>query len=271
MQNNNVNSAVNYAQNYNWAVFSVHGIDDRGRCTCGNSKCDKPGKHPWTPNGLKNATKSPEEIHKLFRNKPHCNIGVATGSISGFLVVDVDGETGLKNLNTLIKKHSRLPKTLMVRTGRGLHLYYKMPKGVDVRNSAGKVSKNIDVRANGGYVIVPPSCHKSGRIYQFEDDRAILAELPDFLLKILISKKPSSSKSTEWLSLLQDIKEGQRNDSIARIAGKLIGHGLGGLFTLEMCFAVNESRCTPPLSRNEVEQVVNSISGIEMQKREGQK
>lgn len=265
--------ALNYAQNSNWAVFSVHGINDRGRCTCENSKCDKPGKHPWTPNGLKNATKSPDEIYKLFKNKPHCNIGVVTGEISGFLVIDVDGEKGRQNLKALTKKHSLLPKTLTVQTGRGLHLYYKMPDGIDIRNSVGKIAENIDVRANGGYIIAPPSRHKSGKTYEFKDSQAPLAELPDFLLRILTHQKSHSDKlkSTDWLSLLGDIKEGSRNDSITKIAGKLIAHGLGGPFTLEMCFAVNKSRCSPPLSKDEVEQIVNSISGIEIQKRKKSK
>src|SRR3954451_22609691 len=50
------------------------------------------------------------------------------------------------------------PPTRVHRTASGgLHLLFTPPEHVEIRNSQSRVAPGVDVRGEGGYVIVPPS------------------------------------------------------------------------------------------------------------------
>src|SRR5437867_2367553 len=70
------------------------------------------GKIPATPHGSKDATTETAVIQKWFGMWPNANVGIATGSKSGLLVLDVDGSEGEKSLRALEAEHGRLPETL---------------------------------------------------------------------------------------------------------------------------------------------------------------
>lgn len=93
------------------------------------------------------------------------NVGIATGAVSGLVVLDVDGEEGMRSLRHLIEAHGLIDRTATVRTARGFHCYYDLP----IEDHALKCSSGdgLDVRANGGYVVAPPSIHESGHIYSW--------------------------------------------------------------------------------------------------------
>ena len=79
----------------------------------------------------------------------------------------MDGETGADTLRELEQQHGPLPATVECLTGGGgRHLYFKHP-GCAIRNSAGKLGSHLDIRGDGGYVIVPPSRHESGQSYEW--------------------------------------------------------------------------------------------------------
>lgn len=78
-------------------------------------------------------------------------------------MLDADGEPGLKELKSLTAVHGPLPQTLTARTGRGAHFYFAY-KGKDVPSSA---RGHPHLRANSGYVLLPPSKHASGRQYEW--------------------------------------------------------------------------------------------------------
>src|SRR5215472_12062024 len=115
-------------------------------------------KEPATANGLHAATTDPIVITAWWRQQPNYNIGIATGAVSHIFVLDVDGIDGEAELTKLEAKQGSLPATVEAITGKGRHLYFKMPD-CDLRNSASKLAPGIDVRANGGYVLSPPSRH----------------------------------------------------------------------------------------------------------------
>jgi len=74
-----------------WSVFPLHTVDPGGPCSCSSGKpCENPGKHPMTLHGHKDATRDPEEINRWWTAYPTANIGIPTGSISGFDVLDID-------------------------------------------------------------------------------------------------------------------------------------------------------------------------------------
>lgn len=121
--------------------------------------CRTGGKEPLTPRGFKDATTDPRKVHAYWRRWPGANIGVPTGSRSGLLVLDEDRAGAIGELE---EEQEPLPATTRARTGGGgLHLWFRLPAGVEIRNSAGRLAEGMDVRGEGGYVVAPPS-HTEG-------------------------------------------------------------------------------------------------------------
>jgi putative DNA primase/helicase len=163
-------AALAYAQR-GWAVFPTHTM--RGdRCSCGSRDCGSPGKHPHTKQGLKEATLDEAQIRDWWRRWRDANIGVATGEISGLVVLDVDGQAGEQQLEVLEAEFGELPDTARTITGGdGLHYLFAHP-GEIIRNTASKkLGPGLDVRGDGGYIVVPPSLHWSGQRYEWLDER----------------------------------------------------------------------------------------------------
>src|SRR5215471_1208019 len=146
--------------------------------------CVPRNKRPATAHGLKDATTDPLEIEAWWGRDPNYNLAVATGSVSGVFVVDIDGEDAEAELRRLEKEHGQLPATVESVTGRGRHIFFRCPDK-PVRNTAGKIAAGIDTRGDGGYVLVPPSMHPSGKRYAWSvDSAASFADAPDWLLSI---------------------------------------------------------------------------------------
>ena len=121
--------------------------------------CEPGGKRPLTPNGFWDATADVRRVRAWWGRWPGANVGVPTGKASGLLVLDVDErDGGPRSLAALERGHGPLPKTAMSRTGGGgVHVFFAYPAGEEVRNSAGVLGPGLDVRGEGGYVVVPPS------------------------------------------------------------------------------------------------------------------
>ena len=123
------------------------------------------------------ATFDEGQIRQWFHGGPS-NMAICTGQESNLVVIDVDGQDGEQALKQLQSVHGPLPQTLTSLTGKGRHLFFLWPNGADIRNSAGKIGPNVDIRANGGYVLAPPSIHPSGAQYRWDNERVSVAELP---------------------------------------------------------------------------------------------
>lgn len=184
-------AALAYAQRLNWPVFPVQGISN-GHCTCGNPQCDRPGKHPMgklVPHGLKDASVDPEVITRWWKEAPWANIGVVTGKVSGLAVLDVDTiKGGDESLFDVEREHGKLPKTVMALTGSGgFHYLFAHPgENIRIKNSVDNLGVGLDIRGDGGYIVVAPSLHIQGRQYAWEESCkplvATIAPLPDWLL-----------------------------------------------------------------------------------------
>ncbi len=168
---NTLEYALSYAGK-GLAVFPTHWIED-GQCSCGKLDCSSPGKHPILAGGFKIATTDAKTINAWWNAYPNANVAIATGEVSRVFVIDVDvanGKSGEASLKTLETEVGSLPKDAIVKTGSGgLHFYLKM-QNQKIKSSASKIAEHIDVRANGGYVIAPPSIHKSGFHYEWMND-----------------------------------------------------------------------------------------------------
>ncbi len=120
----------------------------------------------WEPYQERHPTDA--ELVAWFDGKPNAPMAIVTGAISGLVVVDADSPEAL----AWAEEH--LPPTpIRVRTGKGLHLYYRHP-GTKVRNRArirtGQGKLALDVRGDGGYVLAPGSPHPEGGHYAAEGD-----------------------------------------------------------------------------------------------------
>ncbi len=147
-----------------WLVFPCYEARGAG-CTCSDPKCDAQGKHPrikWRMG----ASRDPNKIRGWWRKWPSANIAIATGAASGIWVLDVDTDkAGDETLTTLIGNH-RIPTTMIVNTGGGgWHYYFTWPADGRVIGNRIEIGKGLDARGEGGYVVAPPSNHKSGRLY----------------------------------------------------------------------------------------------------------
>ena len=275
-------AALRYAE-FGWPVLPLHSVRE-GACTCRSLNCNSPAKHPRTPKGLKDATTHVLTIESWWQTWPDANIGVRTGAESATVVIDVDPRHGgAESLAQLHAEQGELPATVEALTGGGgRHLFFAHPGGL-IRNRA-NVWPGVDVRADGGYVVAPPSTHVSGNLYAWREgrgpDEIEPARLPDWLLTALRppnanGEPPAPRLATTAETALLDAArryvakadpfgEGGRNNAAFRLAGHLhsfVAQATGeGLSESEILDAVRtwNSRNTPPLSEVELLAAVRS-------------
>jgi hypothetical protein len=155
------------------------------------------GKHPrYQPgvieHGVKDATRKAETITAWWTRWPDANIALATGTVSCVDVLDVDPKhDGPATLARLEAEHGALPPTWRARTGSGgEHLYFWHQTGMG--NSTSRIGRGLDVRGDDGYVLLPPSLHKSDRRYEWitPPDENPLAAWPSWLAKLALPSRP---------------------------------------------------------------------------------
>jgi hypothetical protein len=268
-----IEDALAYARR-GWHVFPLHHIIN-GRCTCGKAKCRSPGKHPRTRHGLKDATTEEPTVTAWWTKTPDANIGVPTGKASGFVVLDVDTQHGgEESLRQLEKEYKKLPDTPISLTGGGgqhLLFAYPDPPGQDVQNRVA-LREGLDVRADGGYIVAPPSNHISGRNYEWEvlyhPDTVTPPPLPDWLLLLIEMRElPSQAEGQDPLDAAIDtgVEEGQRNDMAARLSGRYFGRGLSAKEVETLLIGWNQ-RNRPPMPIAELVAVITSVAKRELLK-----
>ncbi len=163
-------AALRYVNRRGWPVFPLQSIRE-GVCTCSaGPKCgSNSGKHPRTKHGLYDASTDERQIREWWTRWPDANIGVPTGAISGLLVLDIDPRNhGDDSLAALLHQFGSLPPTLEALTGGGgRHIVFQYPAtGGPI--SSGRLEDGIDVKADGGYIVVAPSLHLSGNRYTWQ-------------------------------------------------------------------------------------------------------
>jgi len=201
---------------------------------------------------------SEAQIHDWKREFNISGIGIATGKVSGIVVVDVEKGGGTKDL----------PPTVCSRTGGGgYHFFYKYPN-VLVKNSV-RIRDKTDVRGDGGYVVVPPSLHKSGNRYEWvvSPADADLAECPQWVLE----KSAADKVKTDWNQFFStENSEGTRNQQAASLTGKILFHvpiEMWDVVGLPALQEWNSTRNKPPLEEKELMATWESIKKAELERR----
>ena len=201
------------------------------------------------------------EVKQWFSEGAH-NIGIVTGRVSRVVVVDLDSEEAIEwakgNIDT---------DTLTVKTGKGYHLYYTYPKGIDIPNKVKLNGMGIDIRGNGGYAVAPPSTHKDGKQYYITKNTEIKT-LPIVLLERIQNDTTLNMRVTP--DDFSGVEEGERHNRLTRLAGHFAGVRYPLEKAIRLCLDWNKQN-HPPLSEREVVNIVMSIYKSEEQKVQGKK
>jgi len=168
---------------------------------------------PWAEFQKRRATLT--EVEMWFTKYPGMNLGVVTGEISNLCVVDADGQEGLKSLVQL-----QLTSSVTVLTGKGKQLYFLCKENI---KNAVRIKPGIDIRGDGGFVVLPPSIHPNGKMYRWE--RFVpntLIPLPDCIIKHSVVAPVSIAKEPGWIAkALEDLKDGNIDTTFTSILGRL--------------------------------------------------
>lgn len=252
-----VDAALSYAGR-GWPVFPVHGVVD-GHCMCLRPDCRPVGKHPQIVGWPVKATTEESAIRRWWQGPANANVGIVTGRRSGIVALDIDARRdGEASLASLEREHGSLPRTVEVATGGGgRHVYMARPDE-EVRTRAAIVS-GIDVRGEGGFIVAPPSVHRSGQRYTWRVDTESagpLASVPEWLLRLLRNANARNQVGGTWE---RPIPEGRRNDTLASMAGALRARGLTPAAIEVALLVQNEECCLPPLPVDEVRAIARGM------------
>jgi len=241
--------AARYAERQAWQVFPI---------TAGR-------KEPPLVKWAEEATNDLPKLRQWWGRWPNANIGLACGKRSRVIVLDVDaGHGGNQSLLQLQVNYGQLPQTVVSMTGGGgQHILFQHP-GVEIRNSAGKLGPGLDIRGDGGYIVLPPSLHPSGKCYAWakglSPDQTQLASMPEWLVNLLADKPQAPQPSQPAAPVGEKITAGARNQTLASLAGSMRRRGMSTDAILAALKTENTARCLPPLPDEEVAVIARSIS-----------
>jgi hypothetical protein len=229
-------------------------------------------KRPRTLHGLLDATRDPTRIADWSLRWPATNWAIRTGEASGLVVLDVDPrDAGDDSLSELEHEHGTLPLTTSVVTPRGGQHYFFSWPGFEVRTTAGVIGPGLDIRGDGGYVLVPPSFTRAGT-YQWDEADAAPAAMPEWLVVDTRAERGTERPAAPpdvWITMLRrGLVRGQRNDGLARLTGYLLRRYTAVDVVAELIYVVNQTRCCPPLAVREVDRIIDSVAARELRRRE---
>jgi hypothetical protein len=234
----------------------------------GRLPCPSPGKRPLA-NWRRYQTTPPteREIRDWFGSWPDANLAIVTGEQSGVVVLDADTPEAIAS----VEAQGEVGGAPSQRTGKGRHWFFEHPRR-HVKTQAGQLGPGIDIRGDGGIVVVAPSVHQSGRRYEWvtPPSDAPLPQMPVWLMAKLdeLDKKPGrgdagppsleSRVSLDLEAIVGGIDEGCRNDTAYRYASRLRGKACD-LNDARMAMLGFASRCKPPMETAEVLDIVERV------------
>ena len=171
-----------------WPVF-VLGRTRRpvklcGACESAGQDHDRQGCECLTCHGFYAATRDPARIARMLAAVPGGVLAIRTGTASGLCVIDIDPRNGGQLDRALMT-----PTATVATGGGGWHLYYRHPRGPTVTKLRDR--PGVDVKADGGYVVAPPSIHPAtGQRYRWLGDRPVTEMHP--ALRAAIAPPPES-------------------------------------------------------------------------------
>jgi hypothetical protein len=228
---------------------------------------------------------TPQEVTAGFNNGSR-NIAIVTGQVSGIIVLDEDNPPVFRAW--LAEHRYHLPATATVKTSTyqddqgntqtKFHHYFKHPGG-KIKNMIKQIP-GADIKADGGYVVAPPSIHPSGEQYEWCFGLGLEeygdTPAPAWLLKhlnydvdaaVTLVKDDLLPPDEDWVTeALKGVNRGERNNIAAKLAGYYLSRGDPENRVLEMIRSWN-LRNPEPIPDKEIQTIVTSISRKEARKR----
>lgn len=221
-------------------------------------------KAPLVKRGFQVATSKSEQVKSWWERWPDALIGMPTGTASGVDVLDIDNKNGKNGFASVANWADLSPLIVRTPTG-GAHLYFK--SSGSMRNSASKLAPGLDVRGEGGYVILPPSVTDFGQYTYEKGDLSTRQALPSW--PVLNSKNGAGQNATPLLheesgidffcSEMSAASEGTRNDTLNRLAfkaGQLVAREK--INETEAKARLIDAALSTGLSQNETDATVNA-------------
>ena len=244
-------AAIAYAKR-GWAVFP----------------CKPKAKTPATANGFKDASADPATVERMFSGRNDYNLGVATGSGSGFWALDLDpGYDDNTVFIELVRGNGGLPATFRQKTPRGGEHYLFQFNGKEIKSRAKIGGEPIDTRGVGGYIVLDPSKTEDGD-YLIVDENAPVLDAPEWLVEFVTSKDSADSALTQGklqftiddhdLATAPGAAKGKRHDQALRLIGSAFGRGLD-LVTVGQQAIAWAGRCSPPMDGEEALRLVRDL------------
>lgn len=231
--------------------------------------CVPGAKKPLTKNGFLNASTDPVQIEQWWAKHPRANVGIAA---VGLAVIDIDG-AGNPWPGDPDRSADLAGAGAVATTPRGgRHHVFRRPAEKAWKCSQSRVARGIDVRTDGGYIVAAPSV-ALGKSYawlpglELDDPPTSLPEPPAWLAAELdrVAGSPPVSPTAANVASSDApgdaIPTGQRNGTLARLAGAMRRVGMSQAEIAAAIHRVNEDRCWPPLPPAEVDKIAESIAG----------
>lgn len=191
-------------------------------------------------------------VESWFTKLSGVGIGVATGRVSGIVVLDVENYCPTP-IGELLRKY---PTQMVSRSGSGgYHLFYSYPMNVPRIANRVRIFEGADLRADGGFIVLPPTRHPNGCEYQWVKK----GPLGVFPLALLDLKSVPTGVNEGWITeALRGATEGARNDTLARLAGYFFKKGMSADVVEALLLDWNEKN-DPPMPVSEVRSTLKSI------------
>jgi hypothetical protein len=211
-----------------------------------------PDKNPSVAGGFYAATRDVSQIAAWIEDgRADHDIAVPTGVTT--LMVVIDGDTA----DACAKMEKRYG-TPHVRTRRGGHWYFRHPQ--DGKVTSRRIAPGLDCKADGGYVVVPPS---RNRTWTREiPNLDTLPELPKALKRRLREEQTGGRCDTAG-AVGEVIPDGNRNGTLASLAGTMRRRGMGEAEIFAALEVTNRLRCKPPLPVEDVRCISGSVARYE--------
>ena len=203
-----------------------------------------------------NERASEAQIREWWQKSPAAGIAVVLGKISGIFAVDIDDENAFAALQ---KQNIQLDDepTPLQKTSRGFHYIFAYPEeGLHTQTFDGG-----EIRSDGAYIILAPSVHPSGHIYQWT--LSPFQQNPSYPPKSLLKfctlidalKKPVALPPAG-----DCIPKGQRNNALFRLACSMRRPGMNETEIATALAVINGKRCAPPLPQRDIQKIAQSAA-----------
>lgn len=227
---------------------------------------------PKGSHGFLDATDNIEQIEKWWNENPNYNIGCATGKdFSQVLAIDLDEDEeknkhGLEVLAEWERENGELPETWRIITGRGGNQYFY--HFTDSCKSESDICNGVDIRADGGYSVLPPSIHPNGNRYEWEcgysPEETDLLSAKGEPLKFITDcynnnpqkKLMKKDETTRVIPEDEIITEGGRTQFLFDKFWKMRSSGLTEKAIRLAIEETNRTQCKPSLTGEELEKTI---------------